>query len=692
MSHPSNDPAARARAGDEEGRYRAAAELDPAADGDRGVLLSLLADPSWRVRTAAVERLAAARDPGAVLPGLLASLSGGPTIGARDAAAAALTRIGAAAVEPLLAALSATDPDLRLASVVVLGDVGDRRAAAPLAARLADVDPNVRAAAAEALGKIGGPDAAATLLAALDSDDPTLQLAAIEALAALRVCPDVGRLEPLLADRVLRRPAYRALGASDDPRALALLASGLSEPARGAREAALAGIGMQRAHRPAAELAPMEAVAREAAARDGGIAEGCATALRAEEPFVAVGALTVLAWIAEPRHVAPMLRLGEDDRLRPLVEDALRALPPERELKAVLADAIPEQGPFGRIVALAALARMGSPAALESVIREASDADSHVQHEAIAALGRLGEPRAVAPLAGLLGDDAPGVSSRAANALVEIAGVSPAARAAALQALRDRAGASPSGALFRALGALGGLEDLRRLREGLRSTSVAQRVAAATALGALADRGGGACQVPELVDAVSDPAWSVRAAAARAFADLARAPGADGPLRDDAVAALRAALGDAEPAVRAAAAEALGASGRVEVAGALAALASGDAPAQVAVAALHALAALGPPPVEVVAAAAAHADPEVVKEAVAVAARLPGPEAARIVRDAAASARWDVRRAAARAMLVRQDATLLDEAERRAADEPDPLVARAFADAAAGLGGAGPRR
>jgi HEAT repeat protein len=698
MTAPRNEPRARARAGDEEARYRAAAELDPAAPADLEVLFALLGDPSWRVRTAAVERIAAAADPASVLPGLVGALSGGATIGARDAAAAALTRLGAPALEPLVAALSATDPDLRLASAAVLGDVKDRRAAAPLAARLADVDPNVRAAAAEALGKIGGPDAAATLLAALDADDPTLQLAAVEALAALRVCPDVERLEPLLRDRVLRRPAYRALGASDDPRALALLARGLSESARGARDAALSGLGMQRARRPAGQLGAFERGAREAAAHDGGVADGCAVALRSEEPFVAVGALTALAWIAEPRHVSPMLRLAEDDRLRPLLEDALAALPPGRELKTMLADAIPEQGPFGRIIALAALARLGSPAALESVIREASDSDSHVQDEAIAALGRLGAARAVAPLAGLLGDDAPGVSSRAANALVDIAQLSGAARAAALRELRDRAGASPSAALYRVLGAIGGAEDLPRLREGLRSPSVLQRVAAATAVGTLAQRGGvRGMHLPELIAAVTDPAWSVRAAAARAFAELgaANAAARDGdpalgehPLCAEALGVLRGALADPEPPVQAAAADALGACGRRDQAGALAALLGGrEPPAVVAVAALRALAAIGAAPVAVVTAAAAHSDPEVVKEAVAVAARLPGSEAERIVRDAAASPRWDVRRAAARAMLMRGDPALAGEAARRAADDPDPLVARAFGEAAHALGG-----
>jgi len=74
---------------------------------------------------------------------------------------------------------------------------------------------------------------------------------------------------------------------------------------------------------------------------------------------------------------------------------------------------------------------------------------------------------------------------------------------------------------------------------------------------------------------------------------------------------------------------------------------------------------------------------------VAVAARLPGEAGLRLLRAAAGSPRWDVRRAVARAFADRGDAALRPDAERLAAGDPDPLVARAFADAAQSLGRAG---
>jgi HEAT repeat protein len=204
-------------------------------------------------------------------------------------------------------------------------------------------------------------------------------------------------------------------------------------------------------------------------------------------------------------------------------------------------------------------------------------------------------------------------------------------------------------------------------------------------------------EVPELTGALIDESWSVRAAAARAFIELARAGsarrraaggGGQEPLSPDAVSALAHALDDPEPAVRAAAVEALGATGLARHAPAIAALARApDVPPILVLAALRALVGLGRPPGDVISRAAAHADPEVVKEAVAAAARLPGEEGEALLRQAAENPRWDVRQAAARAMLERGDPALLSAAEALAKREVDPLVARAFAEAARALSG-----
>lgn len=678
-----------ARAADEETRYQAAADLDPSDAADREVLLERLADPSWRVRAAVAERLARTPEPAAIVPALADSLVGGASVGARDAAAAALSRLGGAALPLLVERMDSPDPELRIAIGSILGAIGDRRAVPPLAARLADEDPNVRAAAAEALGRIGGPEAASALQAALDSDDATLRLTALDALVRLRTPVPAAALARLLADRGMRRAAFRLAGVCDLADAIGPITLGLREPSRAVREAALGAIGAQRGRHEGKALEPLLREVRGAAERDPALVDAWAAALGAEDGAVALGALTAVGATGGARHAAAMLRLAEEDRLRPLVEEAVDGLPAGPELRAALAEALPGLGQLSRLTALASLARLGSPAAFESIVREASDPGSYVQSEAVAALGRLRDARGVAPLAGLLGDDGPAVAGLSSAALVRLAQPGEPGREAVLGALRDRAGASPSAALYRTLGAVGEAADLDVLRRGLADVADVRRAAAIAAIGGLARRGllrGRA--VPELPAALSDPAWQVRLAAARALSEIAR--GGEGPAPgEEAAASLRAALRDPEPVVRAAAVEALGALDRREDVADIEALASDPAsPAPVAVAALRALVASRALSREAVARAAAHPDPEVLKEAVLAAARVPGMDGERILREAARSARWDVRQAAARAMAERGDRALAAEAVRLAASDPDPLVARAFADAARALGAA----
>lgn len=688
----------RARHPDEETRYQAVLDLDGAAPAELDELLARLDDESWRVRRAAVERLAAVAAPTAVVPRLVQALTAAGSVGGRAAAGEALVRLGGLALPALVERLGTGDTDAVLAVVAVVGDLGDRRAVPPLAARLADPDANVRAASAEALGKLGGPESAAVLQAALDSDDPTLQGASLDALAALRVAPPVWRLTRLMGDRALRPAAYRLLGSSDEPAALEVLAGGLSERARSTREAALGAIGQQRARRGAGALAPLAALARVAAGQDPSVAEASLAALGSEEPFVAAGALSVLAWVGDARHAAALARLADDDRHRALVEEALDALPRGTETLAALAQVLPELSALARITVHGALAGAGQAEALQALVYGADDPDPQVQAEAIAALGRLGDPRAVGALGGLLGDDLPGLSGVAASALTRIAHRSPEGRSAVLLECRVRAASSPSAAIYRILGAAGEGEDLRLVRQGLCGGAVVRRMAAAGAVAAIGQRGLLRGEhVPELIAALSDPAWAVRASAARAFEALAEANAdrrlgdpADGehPLCAQALGALGQALRDEEPAVRAAAVDALGACGKPEHLERLHAVgADPAAPAQVVVAALHALARFGAPPVDLVERGLAHQDPEVVKAAVAAAANLPGEPGRRLLAAAAGSPQWDVRHAAARAMAGRGEVALRELALRLAAGEPDPLVARAFEEAARALAG-----
>lgn len=685
-----------ARHPDEEARYRAVLRLDGAVAAELAELLSRLSDPSWRVRTAAVERLGAIADPAAALPRLIDLLDGAETIAGRAAAEAALASLGSAALPALLIRLASAAGERRLSAIAAVAAIGSRRAVPALVACLADPDPALRSAAAEGLGKVGGAEAVGALLAALDSDDPILRATSLDALGALRISPAAARVEALLADAPLRPGGYRALAASDEPAALPLLGRGLAEPGRSARLAALAAIGAQRTRRTAAELAPLAAEVRVVAASDAAVAGGCVAALAADEPLVVEGALLVLGWIGELTHAPAVARRAVDDRFRPLVELALEALPAGAGLIEVLGKVLPELPPVARVATYAALARAGQASALQALLERAADPDPLVQAETLAALGRLGEPAGAPVLGGLLTDQAPTVAGLAADALLAIGLRSEEGRRAVLLECRARAAAGGSAALYRVLGGCGEGEDLRLVRTGLHAGAVERRMAAATALATLGRRGLLRGEhLPELIAAVSDPDWPVRVAAARAFSELAEANfGArfgdpatgEHPLCDLAMGALLGALVDPEAAVRAAAIDALGACGREEHGPAMAALA-GDtgAPALVVVAALRALARLGPPDPVLLRRALGHPDAEVAKAVVASTAGVAGEDGSALLRSALGSSRWDVRLAVAQAAAARADPSLLDDLARGAAADPDPLVARTLADAALAL-------
>jgi HEAT repeat protein len=654
--------------------------LDPSDPAGLAELLARLADPSWRVRGAAVERVTAHPRPVEVLPAVLDLLVAPGPPGARIAAAAAMARLGPAAVPLLLPRLASDRPEVRCACADVLGEIGDRRGALALADRIADPDPNVRLAAAEALGKIGGTWAAGALLGALDAGDAALRIAALEALDRIGAAPPAARLEPLLEDRGARRSALRLLGRSDDPAAADLLARGAAETSRGAREAAYAGVARRASRRDPASLARLaEAVAAQAA-RTPSVAPWAEEGLRAEDPLAAEGAVRVLGWSGDPSRAPALAAAAEDEALRPAVQEALESL--GARAAEALEGAAARLSPPARLVVHAALARAGRPGAVPELAAAAGDPARRAA--AVEALGRSGQGAAAAALVPLLDHPEPDVAGLAAAALVELARGSGALRAEVLAWARPAGEARIPAALLRLLGEAGDAADLPLVRRGLRDPRPATRAASARALGALAARGAVEAPPPEALDAIDDPQPAVRAAAAEALGELGARCAA--PPGGDCTRALGVALRDAVPAVRAAAARAVGRVGLVRHAGPLEALAAGPDPGAAA-AAVEALARLGAARLEVLAGAARAADVEVVKAALSAAARIPGPEARALLVEALADPRWDVRRAAARGAEARGDPALADAVRDLAGVEADPVVAEALAGALRALGG-----
>jgi HEAT repeat protein len=244
------------------------------------------------------------------------------TIG--EAAAAALVRIGAPAVEPLSAALKDKRWPVRELAAQALGQIGDARAVEPLSAALKDRYSSVLESAAKALGQIGAPPVE-PLSAALNATGDTGDVCflAAEALSQI-VAPPV---EPLVAvlkgctghDSWLAGWVARALGKIGDARAVEPLIPALKDEEEYPRKTAA------------------EALGRIGGA---GAVEVLNAALKDGDKDVRKTAVEALGRIGDARAVLPLVTAIEDEEessgVQPAAARALGILKDRGELDGLI--------------------------------------------------------------------------------------------------------------------------------------------------------------------------------------------------------------------------------------------------------------------------------------------------------------------------------------------------------------------
>jgi len=392
---------------------------------------------------------------------------------------------------------------LRLAAAEALAESPTPRAVAPLGRALGDADPGVRSAAAAALGKSGAPEATLALLGHLDDAAPEVRRDVARALGELgdvrAVTPLIGKIQD--ARPIVREGVAQALAQLGDSRAVSALVLSLHDADDAVRVAAL------------------DALARIA---DPGSVPSIAAVLHASTERVRSAALTALSHIDAPAALRSLIdELGPDDPGRPRSEvvsalgsagaravPALRAcLGAESEPDKVdgcalalgethdrsAAPALREalgRGVLRPLAALDALAQLGAPESLPTVLEYLSDGDALVRHAAVAAAKSLLDPRhpdgrAVEPLSRAL-EKARAQRAEQAD-LLELLGQTGAPRAA-----------------------------LVLLPFAATGDDIAIRTRALTALGFVGEAG----QVPLLLAALDDDSGSVRLAAALSLGRL----------------------------------------------------------------------------------------------------------------------------------------------------------------------------
>ena len=358
-----------------------------------------------------VEKMKARRD----VNGLIKALRYRKDKGVRASAAEALVKIGAPAVEPLIAALKDKDSDVRYAAAKALGEIKDPRAVEPLIAALGDESSGVRLAAAKSLGEIKDPRAVEPLSAALKDENKYVRRAAAHALDRLGWKPEqdeiagwywmakcdwdkcvaLGALtvEPLIAalkdtDEEVRRAAAEALGKIKDRRAVEPLSAAFKDTDKDVRQAAAVSLDRLGWKPEQDEIAGWYWMAK-----------------RDWDKCVALGSFAVEPLIAALKDT--------DEEVRRAAAEALDRLgwKPEQDESAGWYWMAKRY--WGQCVVLGALA-------VEPLIAALKHKDSDARKVAAEALGEIKDPRAVEPLIAALKDEKWDVRAAAAEALVSL--------------------------------------------------------------------------------------------------------------------------------------------------------------------------------------------------------------------------------------------------------------------------------
>lgn len=354
------------------------------------VLVEQLGDSSWRVRKAAIDRLAASVESSEATRRLVAALGDDDNTNRRNAALEALMRCGRKAIPILVEASHDQDVDVRKQVVDALGGIGDESAAGRLMEMLGDSDPNVRGAAADALGAMGSSSSASSLLAVANQDVEGLaRLSALYALGRMEVPVAASDVADPLGVSMLRPAAYALLGHSEDPNAVEWLLKGVIDPSWRCREAAFEALLRWVARSDPAEAEQLTGRIGEAVASAPEIFSDALERLSSAGLQTRLTLVQFLGLLRRRDSVIPILLAGGDDEA--LVEVVLSTL---ESFGSVVEEILDEAwGSFeadSRRLSCDLLGRVGGETAQTLLITTLLDPDAELRIAAARALGRRG--------------------------------------------------------------------------------------------------------------------------------------------------------------------------------------------------------------------------------------------------------------------------------------------------------------
>lgn len=387
---------AAAAAADEGTRLRAARAL--AAEGDAERLVHAMADPSWRVRRAAVDGLVRQADETLVQSVIAALRAEHYDMSVLNSALQVLAFSNVDVVAPLSHLLREQEADVRMYAVLALGERRDRRAIPALLEALSDPDVNVRYHAIEALGRLRAGEAVEALMAIAETRDFFLAFPALDALAHIGDATVAPRIVPLLENDLLRTAAAEALGQLGNADTVPALVGLLNKPGAPTRviarsletlhqryqerfgEGGLIADGVRRAIQPGGVQALLDAL------------EGAT-----EEDLRAL--VTVLGWLEGAAVERALTRLlGEPSARKEVVEALVRY---GTRVTEMLIEQLDAEDLETRMAAVIALGRIGDSRAVPALIR-LLDGDDEIVMVTTGALAKIGDRSAMEALLRLL--------------------------------------------------------------------------------------------------------------------------------------------------------------------------------------------------------------------------------------------------------------------------------------------------
>jgi HEAT repeat protein len=294
--------------------------------------------------------------------------------------------LGDRALPSLTGLLKDDDPEVRLFSANLLGDIADSRAVPELVVTLRDPDVNVRVASAEALGKIRDPFAVGALSEAVD-DEPWVTMSAIKSLGDIGGDDALSALYPCLAKEEYRGITFDAIEKAGTEHAIQYLTPFVEKDAL--RELALRAI-VNIAEKERIRLMP-EYFAN--------LVPLLIDLQCSPHPEIKRAAFIALSWARDLRGLRYLLDALPDDELQEYAISGIMCI--GKEAVPGIIEALRETGRPQRCVLAKMVSMMGEDSAL---LEFSEDDDPEVRVEVALALGQIHSARTGEILSKMLDD------------------------------------------------------------------------------------------------------------------------------------------------------------------------------------------------------------------------------------------------------------------------------------------------